>query len=614
MFVQTGLLPVIRPLAMTWALLVNLAVGAVAAEPGAKPCSPEPPVGQIAPSQEDAKPIRMPTDATGWHKRGRECLDRGDWENAVAAFDQATAKSSKNAASYYYRAIAKENLKRLQESLDDYSQAIRLRPGWGSACLRRGNVLVRMGEFKQGLAEQKKAFRLGKFDERGLEFTYVDPSSSVQFRFVFVPPGEGVIGYDEDSRVKLVKEVLQPFFGHNATPAQRVRIQQGFFLLDREITVAQYRALSPSPDKPPDESGPGRPLEAPMTPATRSEKTIDQLRGKDSKSPAIRPQTSEEGLDLRGDSPEKSTPPATGQDDKKPNVPNPSDRSASIRNESEDTPSPPGVKAEQTNEASRQRNRKPLGRPAAKPEGTPDLRGGTSDNIVTPVPDKMDAAKTDATKPQTQAPLAPDRPISDISWHEATSFCQRLQARLGVVARLPSEIEWEYAARGDDGRLYPWKDDGFHAWAEHPDSPPRPCPAENRDVSWAGAYDMAGNVSEWCLDTYKQSLFGKPAPVVLYNPLTQIAPPIASSNNLERVTDRISNKEIIARALSSGTRRGASLPVNAAEPTSLAVSYRGGSSRDNRFNCQSPVRRSAIPTQQDPAIGFRPLLLLRLAP
>ena len=611
MFVQAVLRQVILPFTMAWVLLVNLATGSGAAEPELKPLSPQPSAGQIAPSQ-NTTPIRMPADAAGWHKRGHECLERGDWEDAVASFDQAIAKSSKNAASYYYRAVAKEHIKPLQESLDDYGQAIRLRPSWGSACLRRGNLLVRMGEFKQGLAEQKKAFRLGKFDERGLEFVYVDPSSSVQFRFVYVPPGEGVIGYDEDARVKIVKESLQPFFGHNATPAQRVHIQQGFFLLDREITVAQYRALIPRSDKPPPKPGPGRPVETPTAPATKAEKTIGQLWGKDRKSPVVRPPTSGEGLDLRGDTPEKATPPATNTTDAgKTEVSKLPDQAASVDRPVE-TSAPPAAKTEKTIGTPREKDRKsPAVHPSMPEEGL-DLRSDTSDKPAAPAAGKTHAGKKEVPKPQDQPALSPDQPISDISWHEANSFCWRFQARLGLVVRLPSEIEWEYAARGDNARLYPWEDEGFHAWAEHPDSSPRPSPPENRDVSWVGAYDMAGNVSEWCLDTYKESLFGKSSAVVLYNPLSRI-PPIVDSKEPKPMPDWRPNKEIIARAISSGSGRGESRSANATEQNSLAVTYRGGSYRDSRLNCQSPVRRSANAIQQDQAIGFRPVLLLKTA-
>lgn len=614
MFTQSALLHFIRPLAMEFAFLVNLATGTVAAEPVLKPRAPHPSVGQIVLSQGDVKPIETPTDTAGWNKRGRECLDGGDWEDSVAAFDQAIARSPRNAAPYYYRAIAKEHLNRLQESLDDYNQAIRLRPSWGSACLRRGNLLVRMGESKRGLAEQKKAFRLGKFDECGLEFVYVDPGSSVVFRFVYVPPGEGIIGYEEDARVEFVKESLQPFFGHNATPAQRVRIQQGFFLLDREITLAQYRALGPRSDPSPLEPDPGKFVETPMGPAAKIEKTIDQLGDKDRKSPAVRPPMSKEGLDLRGDTPEKVASPASSKPDTgSTDVSRPPDQAASAADQPNETCAAPATKAERPIDPPRDQDSKSTAvHPLELQEGL-DLRVNTSDKSDTTSASKPGTEKKEVVMPADHDALAPDRPVSDISWHEASSFCQGLQARLGLVVRLPSEIEWEYAARGDNAKLYPWKDEGFHAWAEHPDSSPRSVTAENRDVSWVGAYDMAGNVSEWSLDTYKQSLFGKTSAVVLYNPLSQI-PSVTGPNEPKPTVDRTDKKlRALVRSLESRNARQEPREIKTAEQSSTAVAYRGGSYLDSRLNCQSPVRRSAMTTQQDPAIGFRPVLLLKTA-
>ena len=147
-----------------WAVLMALAVATRAAETRSNSISEtQAPVGHVAEPKDKVQPIKTPTDAAGWHKRGRDCLEHCSWEEAIAAFDQAILKSPKNAASYYFRAIAKERLNKIQDALDDYVQAIRLRPSWGSACLRRGNLLVRTGEVKQGMAEQKKAFRLGKF-------------------------------------------------------------------------------------------------------------------------------------------------------------------------------------------------------------------------------------------------------------------------------------------------------------------------------------------------------------------------------------------------------------------------------------------------------------------
>jgi len=533
MSVQKPACHIVLPLEVPWMLLVTLVAGTLAAEPEAKPPSgSQPSVEHSAPSQAAGEPTKTPDrDTTDWHKLGRECLERGESAEAIAAFDQAIAEAPKHADSYYFRARAKERLHRMQEAIDDYGQAIRLRSNWGSARLRLGNLLVRIGKTKQGLSEQKKALGLGTLDDHGLEFIYIEPSSSAEFRFVYVPPGEGVVGYDEEVRLKMAKQSLQPFFGHNATPAQRVRIQQGFFLLDREMTIAQYKALAPKSDNRLIGVGPAKGSKAPLAPAAKTGKATGSPRAKSGKIPADTSRHHEPSLELIGDTPQEAAP--------------------------------------------------------------------------------LSAGKTKTPKPSNQLESAADRPASSVSWHEANSFCSSLQARLGLIVRLPSEIEWEYAARGNSTRLYPWKDEGFHAWAEHPEASPQPSAPQSQDVSWVGAYDMAGNVSEWCLDTYRQSLFDKPSAILLYTP-SNPASLATTSTGSKPPPERTHKKPGPARSAKPGEQE-AKPQSRTADQNSVAVTYRGGSYRDNRLNCQSPVRRSAIATQQDPTIGFRPVLLLKAA-
>jgi formylglycine-generating enzyme required for sulfatase activity len=105
-----------------------------------------------------------------------------------------------------------------------------------------------------------------------------------------------------------------------------------------------------------------------------------------------------------------------------------------------------------------------------------------------------------------------DHPVVILDWHQATAYCA------WAGARLPTEAEWEYAARGPEGRRYPWGDefdgtrlnfcdvncgtsraerlfdDGYVDTApvgSYPDG-----------VSWCGALDLAGNVWEWTADWY----------------------------------------------------------------------------------------------------------------
>ncbi len=102
-------------------------------------------------------------------------------------------------------------------------------------------------------------------------------------------------------------------------------------------------------------------------------------------------------------------------------------------------------------------------------------------------------------------------PVDRISWNDAIRFCALLQNQYagqlvdGMVIRLPTEAEWEYACRaGATGRYYL---DGDlraldrHAW-HRGNSGYRPQPVGQLAPNSWGLYDMLGNVSEWCLDWY----------------------------------------------------------------------------------------------------------------
>jgi serine/threonine-protein kinase len=100
--------------------------------------------------------------------------------------------------------------------------------------------------------------------------------------------------------------------------------------------------------------------------------------------------------------------------------------------------------------------------------------------------------------------ITPELPVFGVSWEDAVAFCAWRSAQDGVVYRLPTEAEWEKAARGVDGRLFPWGDHpdaGFCACSEA--RPGRPTPFAvgtfaATDCSPYGVIDMAGGVSDWC--------------------------------------------------------------------------------------------------------------------
>ena len=88
----------------------------------------------------------------------------------------------------------------------------------------------------------------------------------------------------------------------------------------------------------------------------------------------------------------------------------------------------------------------------------------------------------------------PTVPISYVSWHDCQEFVHRLDSITGLPFRLPSEAEWEYAARGGNiADSIGWTYSCSGNWKH---------PVGRKHPNELGLYDMTGNVSEWCQDIY----------------------------------------------------------------------------------------------------------------
>lgn len=96
-----------------------------------------------------------------------------------------------------------------------------------------------------------------------------------------------------------------------------------------------------------------------------------------------------------------------------------------------------------------------------------------------------------------------NHPIIDVTWHEALAYCGWLKERSGLPVMLPSEAQWEKAARGTDGRRYPWGDTGpTEALCNFHHSTPVGAFSPQGDSPF-GCADMAGNVWEWTRSIYQ---------------------------------------------------------------------------------------------------------------
>ncbi|GAB4529035.1 MAG: formylglycine-generating enzyme family protein [Anaerolineae bacterium] len=179
-----------------------------------------------------------------------------------------------------------------------------------------------------------------------------------------------------------------------------------------------------------------------------------------------------------------------------------------------------------------------------------------------------------------------NHPVVGVSFHDAAAFCRWAAEVTGLPIRLPTEPEWEKAARGPDGRVYPWGNEWASGLCNSNESKlSGTVPVHHfspQGDSLYGVADMAGNVQEWCI-----SLFGSypyepgDGREVLVNGLDKIG----MMPKLHE-TGCVANPQQIEAALDK-----------------LVV--RGGSWRQGRHQSRCAYRSWAAPMHRSDDTGFR---------
>ena len=152
----------------------------------------------------------------------------------------------------------------------------------------------------------------------------------------------------------------------------------------------------------------------------------------------------------------------------------------------------------------------------------------------------LDAGACTAPKEQWDPVGTPQLPVVGVDWYQAEKYCK------WAGQRLPTEAEWEKAARGTDGRPYPWGTElqtcDLAVYSSCPGKTYEPCSKSPAGDSPYGACDMAGNVKEWVADWYAVDYY-EVSPVDNPQGPDETSNKVARGNSYAYVDIRVSRRE-----------------------------------------------------------------------